>query len=105
MVSKNESFAATLKRLIEDKGLSKYAVAKLTGLSKQTLSQLELGRYEPSWQTVQLLCKALGVTCEAFADAGLQLPEQQHANPPGRPRKATVDVESPGERKKGRGKK
>jgi transcriptional regulator with XRE-family HTH domain len=89
------SFANKLKVIREQKGVSQYTLAKLTGLSRQALSRLELGEREPAWVTVQLIATALGVDCRAFADADIELPEQQHANPPGRPRKATADVETP----------
>jgi transcriptional regulator with XRE-family HTH domain len=43
-------------------------LAKLSGLSKQALSNLELGNREPNWNTVQRLAAALGVSCDDFID-------------------------------------
>jgi hypothetical protein len=47
----------------------------------QALSYLETGDRKPTWETVQLLAKALGLDCRAFEDAALALPEYK----PGRP--------------------
>lgn len=63
---KRETFADRLRALREVAGISQYRLAKLSGLSKQAVSYLESGQYQPSWETVQALAKALGVTCEAF---------------------------------------
>jgi transcriptional regulator with XRE-family HTH domain len=61
-------FANTLHLLRERAGLSQYALAKLSGLSKQALSNLELGHREPHWNTVQRLALALCVSCDLFLD-------------------------------------
>jgi transcriptional regulator with XRE-family HTH domain len=81
------SFAQRLQAVREGKGLSQYALAKLSGLSKQTVSSLEMGTHEPSWDTVQRLALALGVDCRSFADPSITLPEQpaepaQRGRPP-----------------------
>jgi transcriptional regulator with XRE-family HTH domain len=60
------TFADILKRIGEDAGMSQYALAKQSGISKQALSQLELGTSKPTWDTVQALAAALGVDCTAF---------------------------------------
>ncbi len=85
-------FAARLKEIREEKGVSQYALAKSSGLSKQAISQLELGLREPNWQTVQLLALALGVDCTAFKDTGLELPDVEPSAGPGRPRKTAADT-------------
>jgi transcriptional regulator with XRE-family HTH domain len=64
-------FATRLQALREKAGLSQYALAKLSGLSKQALSSLELGLREPNWNTVQRLAAALGVSCDDFMDPAL----------------------------------
>jgi transcriptional regulator with XRE-family HTH domain len=61
------SFADRLRALREARGFSQYELAKRSGLSKQTLSRLEMDTV-PSWPTVQALARALGVSCEAFQD-------------------------------------
>lgn len=65
------TFAEKLKAIREEAGLTKYALAKKAGISRQGLSQLESGESLPSWETVQLLVRALGVACEDF----LTIPE------------------------------
>jgi transcriptional regulator with XRE-family HTH domain len=91
-------FAAKLKMLREEKGLSKYALARLSGLTGQAISSLESGRNQPNWDTVQRLAAALGATCEAFAE-GVQLPAVEPAKPRGRPRK-DIDGPPPTKRKR-----
>jgi transcriptional regulator with XRE-family HTH domain len=88
------SFADRLKEVRERKGLSQYALARIAGLSKQGLSNLELGAREPSWDTVQRLALALGVSCTEFVDPGIILPVDEGPGQPGRPRK-TVETDPP----------
>jgi transcriptional regulator with XRE-family HTH domain len=87
-MAESSTFAQRLKTIRENAGLSQYALAKKTGLSKQGLSRLELGEREPTWQTVQALVLALGVDCKAFIDESFTLPDEEPSKPRGRPRKA-----------------
>src|SRR5262245_36686152 len=80
-------FAEKLRERREFAGLSQYALAKLSGLTKQALSRLEMGEREPTWNTVQRLAAALGVDCRAFMDPNLTLPPVQPAGRAGRPKK------------------
>lgn len=61
-----EPFAARLRRLLERSGLTAYALAGKAGVSKQTVSKLLRGEQQPSWETVQRLAAALGVSTEAM---------------------------------------
>jgi transcriptional regulator with XRE-family HTH domain len=97
---KPETFADRLRALREGAGLSQYELARRTGLSKQTLSQLERER-EPSWGTARLLAKALGVSLTAFEIGEVELPELAPPAPRGRPRKA-ADGEGQAGKPKGR---
>jgi transcriptional regulator with XRE-family HTH domain len=84
-------FADRLRELREAAGLSQNALARRSGLSRQALSRLELGRNEPAWVSVQLLAQALGLDCRAFADPGLRLPAAPTTRPRiGRPRKSSA---------------
>jgi len=60
-------FGATLKTLRERSGLSQSQLADKAGLSAGGIAQLETGRREPSWATVQAIAAALGVDCTAFS--------------------------------------
>ena len=85
-----ESFAARLRELREKTGLSRNALSKKAGLSRQFISQLERGLNEPSWTTVQLLALALGVDFSELAEPDLQLPDEAPAKPRGRPKKGAA---------------
>jgi transcriptional regulator with XRE-family HTH domain len=96
-------FGSTLARLREAAGLSQYALAKRSGLSKQALSNLEMGAREPSWLTVQRLALALGVDCRKFTDPDLALPAPEEPRPVGRPRKADkAEAQGPTPKKRGK---
>ncbi len=86
----SEKFAGRLRELRETADMTTYALAKKCGLTKQALYRLEQGSSEPTWQTVQLLARALGVDCTAFIDPTLRPPEAELSRPRGRPRKITV---------------
>jgi DNA-binding XRE family transcriptional regulator len=96
-------FGPRLKALREAAGLSQLDLAVKAGCHKITLSKLEQGKQEPAWPLVLAICKALGVTCEAFCQpSGLPeisveqifVNEQTPADKPisrrGRPRKPTA---------------
>ena len=51
----------TLRKLRDAKGMSQGALAKKARISREHLSRLEAGRYDPSVGVVQRLAKALGV--------------------------------------------
>jgi transcriptional regulator with XRE-family HTH domain len=52
----------TLRKLRDEKGMSQTALAKKARISREHLSRLEAGRYDPSVGVVQRLAKALGVS-------------------------------------------
>jgi transcriptional regulator with XRE-family HTH domain len=101
-MTQGKHFAHRLIRLREQAGLSKYELARRAGLTRQSLSLLELGLREPAWLTVQVLALALGVSCEQFIDPGVKLPELKPPRPAGRPRKVQADGETPKQTRKGR---
>ena len=59
-------FARTLVALREKAGLSSYALAKAAGLNLSLLRRLELGERRASWDAVQKLAAALGISTDAF---------------------------------------
>src|SRR5262249_16874440 len=90
--AKSSAFAVRLAELREAAGLSQYALAKKSGLTKQALSRLEMGTRSPTWDTVQLLALALDVEPNDFRDPSLTLPTPAAPRPPGRPRKLAADA-------------
>jgi transcriptional regulator with XRE-family HTH domain len=97
-------FADRLQELRDAAGLSQYALAKRSGITKQAVSRLEKGERDPNWETVQRLALALGVDCRAFTDPDLQLPEQAPPGKPGRPRKQPPVEEPTTKKPRARGK-
>ena len=84
MAEQSGAFAGRLKAIREAAGLSQYALARRSGLTKQALSRLELGERDPTWVTVQLLAAALGADFGEFADPNVRPPvptEPAAANP------------------------
>jgi DNA-binding XRE family transcriptional regulator len=90
MAKQAVTFAEQLRVLRENAGITKYALAKRAGLTKQAVTRLEAGQNLPNWETVQRLAQALGATCQDFTDPGLMIPSAEESAPgkPGRPPKA-----------------
>jgi transcriptional regulator with XRE-family HTH domain len=89
VAKRRETFASRLTDIRKAAGITKYRLAQLSGLSKQALTRLESGQGEPTWGTVQLLAKALGVSCEAFVTEDVQPPEPPPVKRPGPKKKGT----------------
>jgi transcriptional regulator with XRE-family HTH domain len=82
-------FARRLKELREAAELTQAELAERCGLHLSAVFKLEQGRRAPSWDTVQTLCKGLGVPCAAFEGAGQgQGPAGQQRGPGGRKKAA-----------------
>jgi transcriptional regulator with XRE-family HTH domain len=95
-------FALRLRGLLDRKGITAYAAAQRSGLSKQTLSALLAGKQGTTWDTLQRLCLVLGVSPEDFVDPGLELPGTEPRGGPGRPRKGGAGPRRAPGRGKGR---
>jgi transcriptional regulator with XRE-family HTH domain len=65
-------FAAALKRLREEAGLSQAALAEKAGMNVFGIAKIEQGLREPGWVTVLKLAAALGVECTAFCGSGAE---------------------------------
>lgn len=101
MAEKLPYLARKVMELREAAGLSMYELAKRAGLTNQSLSLIEKGQRGANWETIQRLSKVLGVSCEAFADPGLDFPEQPDEPPKrGRPPKASTPAEKPARKRK-----
>ncbi|HEY3788041.1 MAG TPA: helix-turn-helix transcriptional regulator [Urbifossiella sp.] len=67
-------FAAALKRLREEAGMSQAALADAAGLNVFGVAKIEQGLREPGWATVLKLAAALGVECTAFCSSKSKRP-------------------------------
>jgi plasmid maintenance system antidote protein VapI len=67
-MSKTKTFPATLKALIDKSDLSVTAWAKANGFPQQTIEGYTAGRRKPTWEMVQRLAQALGVSTDTFRD-------------------------------------
>lgn len=61
-----DTFAAALRTIRESAGLSVADLAKTSGLQRAAVYKLESGESAPTWDTVQRLAKALGVSTDTF---------------------------------------
>ena len=64
---KNESFLILKNRLKEVRkklGLSQHELAKMVGVSRNTISSIEVGQFNPSAKLALILCIALDKTFE-----------------------------------------
>ena len=103
-----ETFGAKVARLREERSLSRYALAKKTGITQAGLAKVEQDGTQPTWDTVQKLALALGVSCSEFVNPALALPVEQPPKPRGRPKKAEAppaDAPPPEPARKPRAKK
>src|SRR4051812_22326297 len=99
MASNPTSFGLKLKELRHHAGLTQPGLAEKAGMSKGGIADLEQGINKPSWETVQALAAALGVSCEAF-----QAPPSADAQPRGRGRPPKADTPTAPQRGTGPGK-
>ncbi len=60
------SFAAKLRKLREESGMSQEALARAADMSVGTVRDYEQGRREPSLKYALRLARALGVSCTEF---------------------------------------
>jgi transcriptional regulator with XRE-family HTH domain len=63
------ALASALRRLREDRDLTREALAFHAGLTTGSLARIELGQSSPSWDTVRKVVKALGVSLVELANA------------------------------------
>ncbi len=90
------TFAEKLRELRLAKGLSEAGLAKLSGVSFGAIHNYGLGNRQATFTSVVKIAKALGVTCEAFADC-----EDVIGNAPAVAQEATKEAEA-GERPAGK---
>lgn len=69
-----QTFAERLAELIADHGLTRYRLAKMTGLDQAFISRLCAGQQEPSLRNADAIARALGHTVAEWS--GLHWPEK-----------------------------
>lgn len=69
-----KAFAARLRTLRKDAGLTQGEVAAKAGLTGPTVSLIETGRRNPSWESVQKLANGLGAS---LSQLGVKAPRSQ----------------------------
>jgi transcriptional regulator with XRE-family HTH domain len=63
-----KTFGEILRDIRSNNDLSRVELAERAGLAPDAIASLEQGRRKPTWETVQALCRALGVSSETFRD-------------------------------------
>jgi transcriptional regulator with XRE-family HTH domain len=63
------AFGEKLKEAREKAGLSQTALAEKSGLHRFTVAKYEQGLRQPTFEAVDALARALGVSCEAFRES------------------------------------
>lgn len=71
-----EGFAANVKHIREEKGLSQFDVEREATLHRTGIGRIEAGKVEPRLITLAALAKGLGVTLNDLV-AGLTVPEER----------------------------
>ena len=57
---------AHLKQMIQQRGWSEYRLAKECGLSESTIANIFRRNCTPSFSTLEIICKSLGVSLSQF---------------------------------------
>jgi transcriptional regulator with XRE-family HTH domain len=60
-VTVDQALATVLRRLREESGETREALAFKAGITMGTLARVELGQADPAWSTVRAVAQALGV--------------------------------------------
>ena len=71
---------ARLRQLMAERGWTEYRLAKESGLAQSTISNLVARNNLPSIPTLEIICKAFGITlAQFFADGNfVELTEEQY---------------------------
>src|SRR5262249_54555603 len=80
-------FCEKLRQLKDASGFSEAKLSQESGVRLGALHTYILGSRSPSFSAVVKLARALGVTCEAFADCD-DIADEQPATRPAKPRSA-----------------
>lgn len=81
------SFGERLKAARERAGLSRYALARRSGISQPGLAHYEADERAPNWDAVQKIRLALECAFEDLADPAIEIPGEPTPKKRGRPAK------------------
>jgi transcriptional regulator with XRE-family HTH domain len=70
-------FAEKLKFVRLAQELSREDLAERARVTRSAIEKLEIGARQPSWETVQKLCRALDVDCDSLMDDDLPATDVQ----------------------------
>ena len=79
------TFAEKLRELRNGRGLAQKDLAEQVGVTQAAIAHWESGAKIPAFDSVQALCRALGVRCTIFD--GCEHKADTHARRRGRPKK------------------
>jgi DNA-binding XRE family transcriptional regulator len=85
-MSETNDFGVRLRTARDAAKMFQHELADRAGLHRQTILQLEAGKKQPSWITVQILCQVLSLSTEYFVDPAIKPPPVVVKRPRGRPR-------------------
>jgi transcriptional regulator with XRE-family HTH domain len=92
------ALAAAIRRLREERHVTREGLAFQAGITTGALARIELGRTTPGWDTVRLLVRALDITLVelgAMVEGTAATPSAASAPAPGR---SAGDTDPPGGR-------
>lgn len=84
-------FGGRLRELRQQAGLTQQQLAENAKMTRDGIAQIETGKNSPSWETVVVLCQALGVDCTEFTKE----PSDKKRPGPGRPPKVQDTADKP----------
>lgn len=72
-----------IKQLMHEKNITEYRLAKLSGLSQSTISNIFVRNTEPTIPTVEAICKGFGISMAQFfsdnsEESPVYLTKEQH---------------------------
>ena len=83
------NFGTILKELRQAANLTQKELAEKANTTQAAIGRYETNEREPTWEAVQKIAQALGVSCEVFADLPPKEPqEKEEEKPKKKPRKA-----------------
>lgn len=60
-MKRTECFVEAVTRRRKEMGMTNYELAKIAGVSRESLYKLEAGKHTPTLETAEKVCRALGM--------------------------------------------